>query len=78
MSEKVEAIQEVQAMVVARDAKISDLEKRLAELSGERVRMRADYSRLRAEAQEKIDKLMERFKELNQRLVGDEKKGMFR
>jgi hypothetical protein len=40
--------------------------------------MRADYSRLRAEAQEKIDKLMERIKELNQRLVGDEKKGMFR
>jgi twitching motility protein PilT len=78
MSEKDEAIQEVQAKVVARDAKISELEKRLAEMSGERERMRADYSRLRAEAQEKIDKLMERIKELNQRLVGDEKKGMFR
>jgi hypothetical protein len=33
-------------------------------------RMRGDYTRLRQEAQEKIDKLMERIKELNQRLMG--------
>jgi hypothetical protein len=32
--------------------------------------MKNDYNRLRAEAQEKIDKLMERIKELNQRLIG--------
>jgi prefoldin subunit 5 len=31
--------------------------------------MRNEYSRLRKEAQEKIDKLSERIKELNQRLV---------
>jgi hypothetical protein len=41
--------------------------------------MKADYGRLRQEAQEKIDKLMERIKELNQKLMGDEKRsGMFR
>ena len=40
--------------------------------------MRADYGRLRQEAQEKIDKLMERIKELNSRLVQEEKKGIFR
>ena len=33
-------------------------------------RARGDYQRLRQEAQEKMDKLMERIKELNQRLMG--------
>ena len=39
----------------------------------ERERMRNDYNRLRQEAQEKIDKLMERIKELNQKLVAEGK-----
>ena len=46
--------------------------------------MRGDYNRLRTEAQEKIDKLMDRIKELNNRLMGnggsegDKKSGVFR
>ena len=45
--------------------------------------MRGDYNRLRSEAQEKIDKLMDRIKELNNRLMGnggadDKKSGVFR
>ena len=46
--------------------------------------MKGDYNRLRTEAQEKIDKLMDRIKELNQRLLGnggqesEKKSGVFR
>jgi hypothetical protein len=54
-------------------------------MAQERERLRGDYNRLRQEAQEKIDKLMERIKELNQRLMGgegggapDRKTGIFR
>ena len=56
----------------------------MQELHGEMDKMRADYNRLRQEAQEKIDKLMDRIKELNQRLIGnggteaDRKSGIFR
>ena len=48
-----------------------DLDKRIQEMHAENERMRGDYNRLRQEAQEKIDKLMERIKELNQRLIGN-------
>ena len=44
---------------------------RIQEMHAETERMRGDYNRLRQEAQEKIDKLMERIKELNQRLIGN-------
>jgi trans-2-enoyl-CoA reductase len=39
-------------------------------MTQEREKVRADYARLRQEAQEKIDKLMERVRDLNQRLMG--------
>jgi hypothetical protein len=39
-------------------------------MAADREKLRGDYARLRQEAQEKIDKLMERIKELNQRLMG--------
>ena len=42
----------------------------VTKMAQDRERMRGDYNRLRQEAQEKIDKLMERIKELNQRLIG--------
>jgi len=48
----------------------------------EAEKSRGYFNRLRQEAQEKIDKLMERIKELNQRLMGgdagDKKPGIFR
>jgi hypothetical protein len=46
----------------------------MKEAAEERDRMKADYVRLRQEAQEKIDKLMERIKELNQKLMGGERR----
>ena len=59
-----------------------ELNQRISEGKEEAEKMRGDYNRLRQEAQQKIDKLMERIKELNQRLVGsptdDKSKGIFR
>ena len=70
LAEKDEQIVAVQAAVRQRDQQIEEVQARLAEAAQERERLRGDYARLRQEAQEKIDKLMERIKELNQRLVG--------
>lgn len=79
LSEKDEEIAELHTAIRARDQQIEELGVRLQELAGERDKVRGDYTRLRQEAQEKIDKLMERIKELNQRLVTepDKKTGMF-
>ncbi len=78
LSEKDEQIEGVRSSLADRDEQIGQLRQQLQEMVQERERMRADYARLRQEAQEKVDKLMERIKELNQRLVSEEKKGIFR
>lgn len=81
ISEKDHQIEALKAQIQERDRQIEEAREQMQELSQEREKMRGDYNRLRQEAQEKIDKLMERIKELNQRLMGDEKKssgGMFR
>lgn len=70
MQEKDERIGELETAITARDDQSRDLQGRITEMNREMERMRGDYSRLRQEAQEKIDKLMERIKELNQRLMG--------
>jgi twitching motility protein PilT len=70
MQEKDERIGELETAITARDDQSRDLQGRIQETNREMERMRGDYSRLRQEAQEKIDKLMERIKELNQRLMG--------
>ena len=52
----------------------------------EAERMRADFGRLKEEAQQKIDKLMERIRDLNQRLqnggapapAAEKRSGLFR
>ena len=69
--------------MAARDTQLREIDKRLQEGHQEMERMRGDYNRLRTEAQEKIDKLMDRIKELNNRLMGngggdDKKSGVFR
>jgi chromosome segregation ATPase len=71
LAEKDEQIVAVQQAVRQRDQQLEDLQGKLQEAAQERERLRGDYARLRQEAQEKIDKLMERIKELNQRLMGD-------
>jgi twitching motility protein PilT len=84
MVEKEERIGELENAVATRSDQTREVEKRMQELHGEMDKMRADYNRLRQEAQEKIDKLMDRIKELNQRLIGnggseaDRKSGIFR
>jgi twitching motility protein PilT len=87
MHEKGEEISALHAAIRDRDGQMEELGKRLQELSADREKLRGDYGRLRQEAQEKIDKLMERIKELNQRLMGgggggstepEKKTGIFR
>jgi twitching motility protein PilT len=80
LAQKDEQLAHFQEELQSRDAQLEELRGRLQEAADERERMKGDYARLRQEAQEKIDKLMERIKELNQKLVGDEKRsgGIFR
>jgi twitching motility protein PilT len=81
IKEREQQVEALQNQIQERDRQMDDARQQIQELSQEREKMRADYNRLRQEAQEKIDKLMERIKELNQRLMGDEKKssgGIFR
>ena len=52
-----------------RDRELEDAQARVAELNAELEKLNANFNRLRQEAQQKVDKLMERIKELNQRLM---------
>jgi peptidoglycan hydrolase CwlO-like protein len=83
--EKDQEVAEIQAALKGRDRQIEELSQRLQDSAQDREKLRGDYARLRQEAQEKIDKLMERIKELNQRLMGgaadptgEKKTGIFR
>ena len=85
MQEKEEQIAGLHVAIRQRDEQSEELKGRLQEMAQDRERLRGDYNRLRQEAQEKIDKLMERIKELNQRLMGggdtstgERKTGIFR
>jgi len=70
MGEKELEISALHDVIRERDLQGEELGRRLAEMAADREKLRGDYARLRQEAQEKIDKLMERIKELNQRLMG--------
>ncbi|HEV2844722.1 MAG TPA: hypothetical protein VG477_07740, partial [Thermoanaerobaculia bacterium] len=83
LSEKDEEIAALHQAIRQRDQQTEEMQARYQELVQERERIRGDYARLRQEAQEKIDKLMERIKELNQKLMGggepsSQKSGIFR
>jgi len=85
LEEKEEQIAGLHVALRQRDEQMEEVKARLQELAQERERLRGDYNRLRQEAQEKIDKLMERIKELNQKLMGgggdtsaERKTGIFR
>ncbi len=89
LAEKELEIDGLHGAIRERDLQADELNRRIQEVAAEREKIRGDYGRLRQEAQEKIDKLMERIKELNQRLMGgaggggsvggdpDRKTGMF-
>jgi hypothetical protein len=70
LAEKEDQINGLHAAIRGRDQQMEELGARIQELAQDREKLRGDYARLRQEAQEKIDKLMERIKELNQRLIG--------
>ncbi len=85
LAEKDQEVADMQAALSARDRQIEEMGQRLTEIAQDREKLRGDYTRLRQEAQEKIDKLMERIKELNQRIMGgsaepsgEKKTGIFR
>ena len=70
IQQKDEEIQKVERKLGERDHQILELQQRIQELQEESDKVKADFGRLKQEAQGKIDKLMERIKELNQKLVG--------
>jgi twitching motility protein PilT len=74
LGQKDEELGQLQRQLQEREAQLQELQERLKEAAEDRDRMKADYGRLRQEAQEKIDKLMERIKELNQKLMGNERR----
>ena len=84
MEEKDDQIRGLHEAIRVRDEQMDELKNRFQELAQDREKLRGDYARLRQEAQEKIDKLMERIKELNQRIMGgsggeaERKTGIFR
>jgi twitching motility protein PilT len=70
LQEKEEEIAVLHQSIRQRDLQMEEVQARIQELAQDREKIRGDYARLRQEAQEKIDKLMERIKELNQKLMG--------
>ncbi|HYH47245.1 MAG TPA: PilT/PilU family type 4a pilus ATPase [Thermoanaerobaculia bacterium] len=82
LAEKDDEIEQIQAALRSRDAQLDELGQRLNEISQDRDKTRADYARLRQEAEDKINKLMVRIKELNQSKMGgaepEKKTGIFR
>jgi twitching motility protein PilT len=84
LGEKDEVIEQLNGRIADRDQQMEALRQQIQSLQEEQDRMSNDYGRLKQEAQEKIDKLMERIRQLNQRLInepesgGGKKSGIFR
>jgi twitching motility protein PilT len=70
MAEKDEHVQYMQGLIGDRDERLRDMDARLQEMRQEAEKMRNDYARLQDEAQQKMNKLMDRIRELNQRIGG--------
>jgi twitching motility protein PilT len=69
MSDKNEEIGRLRRALGERDEELRAIRERMQQGALDVEKHRNDYQRLKNEAQEKIDKLMERIKELNQRLM---------
>ncbi|MEM7483353.1 MAG: PilT/PilU family type 4a pilus ATPase [Acidobacteriota bacterium] len=78
LADKDQLISEAEDRIADRDRQLEELSGRIQEMSEEQDKMRKDYDRLKQEAQEKIDKQNLRIKELNQKLLSEDKKGLFR
>jgi twitching motility protein PilT len=73
VKEKDDEIAELERVVQERDQEIQRVRDQVGEAAGQHDKLKAEYQRLRVEAQEKIDKLAARIKQLNQRLMVAEK-----
>jgi twitching motility protein PilT len=69
IAEKDEHISDLENGMRAKDDQIRDLHGKMRDGAKEVEKMKGDYGRERPEAQDKIDKLMERIRDLNQRLM---------
>jgi twitching motility protein PilT len=69
MSDKDAAIENLKQLLSQREQQIEQLNAQLGEMNSESENIRSQHGRLRQEAQEKIDKLTDRIRELNQRLM---------
>ncbi|MEM9558452.1 MAG: PilT/PilU family type 4a pilus ATPase [Acidobacteriota bacterium] len=86
IAEKDDQMLHLQQVIGDRDQRIAELEGRIHEMKQEVEKMRGDYARLQDEAQQKMNKLMDRIRELNQRIQGGggggapppQKSGIFR
>ena len=84
LGEKDEVISGLEGRVADRDQEIDSLRQQIGQMHEEQDRLRNDYARLRAESEDKISKLMERVRQLNQRLINEpdtsagKKPGIFR
>jgi twitching motility protein PilT len=74
LAERDERIQSMRNDMASREQQIDELTDRVRQMAEEREKMRSDFQRLRQEAQDKVGKLNERIKELNTRLMGNDKK----
>ena len=69
IAEKDEHLSDLENGMRAKDDQLRDLQAKMREGAKDIDKMKGDYQRLRQEAQDKIDKLMERIRDLNQRLM---------
>ena len=71
LAQKDDVIRNLEQTISDREQRLQEMDSRLDEARQEHEKMRGDYGRLQEEAQQKMNKLMERIKELNQRLAGE-------
>ena len=67
----------MQSLIDDRDRQIREHQQRLEEARQENERLKAETNRLHLEAKQKIEKLMDRIRELNLRNTGGDKKQGF-
>jgi hypothetical protein len=70
LAERSQQLERLRAELAEKSRELEELGARSRDSLAQNEKLRHDYARLKLEAQQKIDKLMERIKELNQRIAG--------
>jgi len=84
LGQKDEELGDLRSTVQERNQRIDGLQAQIQKLSEDQEKMRGDYGRLKQESKDKIEKLMERIRVLNQRMINEpetgtgKKSGIFR